>query len=227
MLVLRFNIEYFIVAGETKIKGIIYNSMILFENVKNISSGTKNIINRIISGSFRYKYLGKNSVVWPFKITGKYSKHVSIGSFTTILPFSRIQCYPDKGLNPQIVIGNNCYINYFFSILCGGNSSVVIGDNVLIASFVLISSENHGMDAGAKIPYMSQPLIGKSVNIENDVWIGEKVIILPGVTIGKRSIIGAGSVVTKSIPAYSIAVGNPAKVIKKWDFELNSWIPVK
>ena len=61
------------------------------------------------------------------------------------------------------------------------------------------------------------------VTIENGVWIGNNVIILPNVTIGEKSIVGAGSVVTKSIPAYSVAVGNPAHVIKHFDFEANIW----
>jgi acetyltransferase-like isoleucine patch superfamily enzyme len=62
------------------------------------------------------------------------------------------------------------------------------------------------------------------VRIEKGCWIGEKVIILPGVNIGERSIIGAGSVVTKSIPAYSIAVGNPARVIKTWNKDSKQWV---
>jgi acetyltransferase-like isoleucine patch superfamily enzyme len=62
------------------------------------------------------------------------------------------------------------------------------------------------------------------VRIEKGCWIGEKVIILPGVNIGKRSIIGAGSVVTKSIPEYSIAVGNPARVIKTWNKDKKQWV---
>ena len=57
----------------------------------------------------------------------------------------------------------------------------------------------------------------------NICWVGEKVIIMPGVTIGDRSIIGAGAIVTRDIPPYSIAVGNPAKVIKRYNFKTHSW----
>lgn len=74
--------------------------------------------------------------------------------------------------------------------------------------------------------YMDQPLCGKDVIIESSSWIGEKVIILPGVRIGEKAINGAGSVVTKDIPAYSIACGNPARVIKKWDTISKQWIPI-
>ena len=73
---------------------------------------------------------------------------------------------------------------------------------------------------------MNQELTGKGVCIDEGSWIGEKVCILPGVTIGKKCIIGAGSVVTKDVPDYCIACGNPAKVIKKYDFDEHRWIRV-
>lgn len=94
---------------------------------------------------------------------------------------------------------------------------------MLIASHVMISSENHGTDPESDTPYMNQPLITKPVSIGDGCWIGEKVCILPGVNIGKKCIIGAGSVVTKSIPDYSIAAGNPARVIKKYSYETHNW----
>lgn len=72
-----------------------------------------------------------------------------------------------------------------------------------------------------------RPLSSKPVVIENNVWIGELCSVLPGVTIGENSIIGANSVVTKSIPANSITVGNPAKVIKQFNFETKHWEKVK
>lgn len=75
-----------------------------------------------------------------------------------------------------------------------------------------------------KSNYLSQPLETKPVTIGRNCWIGARVIILPGVTIGNFSIIGAGSVVTKDIPEYSIAVGNPAHVIKKWDPDSKAWV---
>lgn len=70
---------------------------------------------------------------------------------------------------------------------------------------------------------MDQKLSCKNVIIDDGCWIGEKVCILPGVRIGKKSIIGAGAIVTKSIPDYSIAVGNPARVIKYYNFDKKRW----
>ena len=124
----------------------------------------------------------------------------------------------------SIVIEDNCYIGQFFSILAGGD--VTIKKNTLIASYVAIIGENHNMNPEAGIQYGCQPLIKSDVVIGENCWIGEKVIILPGVVIGDWCIIGAGSVVNKSIPSYSIAVGNPARVIKKYSFESKEWIKV-
>ena len=73
------------------------------------------------------------------------------------------------------------------------------------------------------IRYEAQKLDVKTVNIGKNCWIGEKAIIMPGVSIGDNAVIGAGSVVTKSVPADSIAVGNPARVIKKFDYIEKKW----
>lgn len=81
----------------------------------------------------------------------------------------------------------------------------------------------------AKISIGNNCLIGQRFCIlagEDECWIGERAIIMPGVTIGKRSVIGAGAVVTKSVPQYCVAVGNPAKIIKKFDFEQGKWVRV-
>ena len=124
---------------------------------------------------------------------------------------------------PSIIVGNRCYIGFGFTALSTANSKIEIGNDVLFASNVLITSENHGIDPETSIPYMNQELTGNEVSIGDGCWIGEKVIILPGVKIGKKCVIGAGSVVTKSVPDFSIAVGNPAKVIKRYDFSKKKW----
>ena len=97
---------------------------------------------------------------------------------------------------------------------------------MLIASNVLIASENHGMDPECGIPYMDQELSSSPVSIGDGCWIGERVTVLPGVSIGAGAIIGAASVVSKDIPAHSIALGSPAKVVKKYDFDLHRWVKI-
>ena len=131
----------------------------------------------------------------------------------------RIQSY---NKDAKLILGDHVYICNRNSFLLGGNIS--IGENTLIASDILITSENHGNDPESTLPYGSQELICKDVVIGKRCWIGEKAIILPGVTIGEGSIVGAGSVVTKSIPPFSIAVGNPAVVKKKYDFSMHKWV---
>ncbi|PSL40704.1 maltose O-acetyltransferase [Planomicrobium soli] len=100
-------------------------------------------------------------------------------------------------------------------INCKIFGEVKIGNDVMIGPEVAIYSRNH-MISDVNIPMRLQGYTEHQVvEVEDDVWIGHGVIILPGVRIGKGSVIGSGSIVTKSIPSYSIAIGNPAKVVKK------------
>lgn len=149
-------------------------------------------------------------------------KYITIGDNTHISSFNRLCCfnrYGGQDYSPTISIGNNCFINKFCTILSAGE--LIIGNNVLIASHVFITNENHGMNPERN--YNSQPLCVKAVRICDFAWIGENALIMPGVTIGEHSIIGAGSVVTKSIPPYCIAVGNPAVVIKRYNKNSQTW----
>jgi len=114
----------------------------------------------------------------------------------------------------------------------GAINSVTIGNNVLIASKVFISDHNHGFygidgkhDHPDTIP-KDRELSCAPVVIGDNVWIGEFVSVLPGVTIGDGSIIGSMSVVTKNIPPYSIAIGSPAKVIKQFDATTKTWLRI-
>ncbi len=110
----------------------------------------------------------------------------------------------------NIEIGDNSGLG----IECRISGRTVIGDNVMMGPRVMIFTKNHEFK-DISIPMNAQGMREeKTVAIEDDVWIGAGVIILPGVTIHKGSVIGAGSVVTKDIPKYAIACGNPAKVIK-------------
>ena len=112
----------------------------------------------------------------------------------------------------KIKIGKNCTINSFCHI--SGNGEVEIGDNVLIATQCVIISANHNFDKN-DIPIAQQGETRKKIIIEDDCWLGAGVKVLAGVTIHRGSGIGAGSVVTHDIPENSVAVGVPAKVIRK------------
>ena len=116
--------------------------------------------------------------------------------------------YCDYGYN--IYIGKNFFANYGLTILDSGK--VTIGDNVMIGPNCGIYTPNHPLNADERL---NNEEIGLPVSIGDNVWIGGNVVVLPGVYIGDNAVIGAGSVVTKNIPPYSLAVGNPCKVIKK------------
>lgn len=116
--------------------------------------------------------------------------------------------------NPGLVeIGRYCQFGPYVLMNAGG-SSILIGDQVGISHFVTIHAGQHSFDDPAQ-PIFEQGTTHKGVTIEDDCWIGAKATILDGVTIGRGSVIGAGAVVTESVPTLSIAVGVPARIIKK------------
>ena len=116
---------------------------------------------------------------------------------------------------PSLVIGACCNFGAFNHITC--THKMIIGNNVLTGKWVTISDNNHGDSSQEmlKTHPLKRPIISKGpVIIEDDVWIGDKATILSGVHIGKGAIIAANAVVTKNVPAYSVAAGNPARIIK-------------
>ena len=164
----------------------------------------------------------------PFDIRGR--KYIDLGNNLTLGRGCRFEVYPHLMVpngGKKLIFGRNVVINDYVHITA--LSSVRIGDNVLMASHIYISDCQHGIYEGEKCstpdtPPMKREYLIDKVSIEDNVWIGEHVSVLPGVTIGKGAIIGANSVVTKSIPSYCIAIGSPAKAIKKFDFEKQEWV---
>ncbi len=155
-------------------------------------------------------------------------RFINFGEGLTTGVNCRFECFP--GVQPysqKLVFGNNVQLNDNVHIVA--MDSVNIGNNVLIASHVFISDNSHGSykgeenDSNPDIPPIQREYTTAPVSIGANTWIGEGVIIMPGVTIGKGCVIGAHSIVNKSIPDYSIAVGSPAKVVKEYDFKVNKW----
>lgn len=113
-------------------------------------------------------------------------------------------------IHKNTIIGENSGIGYG----CEINNGVTIGDNVMMGPDVLIYTQNH-CTADLDIPMREQGMKEiEPVYICDDVWIGARVCILPGVTIGRGTIVGACTVVSKDIPPYSVVVGNPARIVK-------------
>lgn len=134
---------------------------------------------------------------------------------------------PDKKhetqkFNPKIVIGNR--VTSTGNLQIAAMNEIIIEDDVMFATNINITDGLHGYE-NASEPYKYQKMFKiASTHIKRGCWIGQNVVILPGVTIGELSIIGANSVVTKNIPDRCIAVGSPAKVIKKWDDINQIWV---
>lgn len=179
------------------IKGILYNSIY----------------------SKDFKHWGDNSFLARPICLLVGAKYITIGNNCSIGKYVQLTAW-DKhngiSYTPQIIIGDNTSIGDFSHITA--INRIKIGSNVLTGKNVLITDNSHGLSSleQMNMPPSKRPLISKGeVVIEDNVWIGEKVSILPGVKIGFGSIIGTGSVVTHDIPPYSVAIGNPARVIKQ------------
>ena len=171
-------------------------------------------------------YNGAKLIRLPVYVRGnkkllKYGKGLKMGYRCRIdLPIKDEIKKPTLEIGENCIMGDNCHI--------AAHEKVKIGNNVLIASNVFISDLNHGcynneeFTSPDEIPN-ERKIYTKPVEIEDNVWIGEKVSILEGVKISQGGVIGANAVVTTDIPKYSIAVGSPAKVIKQFNFKTKKW----
>ncbi|WP_028297284.1 acyltransferase [Olivibacter sitiensis] len=137
----------------------------------------------------------------------------SIGDNSLVEDFSVL----NNAVGP-LTIGNGTIIG-LSNVIIG---PVMIGNNVMLAQHVVISGINHGYEDITLSP-SQQPLSVSKIEIGDDVWIGANSTIVAGVHIGKHSIVGAGSVVTKNVLPYTVVVGNPARAIKRWNEATQLW----
>jgi len=165
----------------------------------------------------------------PFYIRGK--RWICFGPNFTCGRGLRLDAFGNSSTKGALIyIGSDVEVND--NVHIGATESIRIGDRVLIASMVFITDHSHGsygrdgIHSNPRIAPGERPLMAAPVVIEDDVWLGEFVSVLPGVRIGKGSIIGTMSTVTRDIPPYSIAVGSPARVIKQFNFTTETWEPV-
>lgn len=167
----------------------------------------------------RFKKIGKNSFLGTNpNIYG--AEYISIGDNLIARNFLRLEAIDKVGTtnhNPELTIGDNITTGDFIHIGCV--NKVSIGNGCLIADRVFITDHYHGAitKEGLQIPLKDRPLISKPVIIMNNVWLGNNVSIMPGVTLGDNVIVGANSVVTHSFPANSVIAGCPARLIKMLD----------
>jgi acetyltransferase-like isoleucine patch superfamily enzyme len=140
--------------------------------------------------------------------------HFSIGNNSMIEDFSTV----NNGVG-DVEIGENSLVG-LGNVIIG---PVKIGNNVILAQNIVASGLNHNYNDVMQ-PIHKQGVSIAPITIEDDCWIGSNSVITAGVTIGKHSVIAAGAVVTKNVPPYSVAVGNPSRVIKKYDDTSKEWI---
>lgn len=136
-----------------------------------------------------------------------------LGNDSTIEDF----CTVNNGVG-DVLIGDRTRIG-MNNVLIG---PVTIGNDVMFAQNIVLSGLNHGYEDITIVPH-KQAVTKKKITIEDEVWIGANSVVVAGVTIGKHSVIAAGSIVIKDIPPYSVAAGNPAKVIKQYNHETQIW----
>lgn len=174
---------------------------------------------------------GTGSVIKPF-LNSSNERFISIGKNVNIGSFCRITVATEFGghivrsknkvrikIGDNVDVGNNTFIT--------ANNSVEIGSHVIMSSYVFIGDHDHGYSDINKNLH-EQPLSENChVKIGDNVFLGVKSSILKNVTIGEHSVVAANSVVIKNVAAYSVVAGNPAQVIKKYDFKLKKWVSEK
>ncbi len=158
----------------------------------------------------------------PVALSG--GRSIRIGSRSVVMRGARIESF-GLGDDPiSLDIGDDCNIGPGAHL--AAVASVQIGKGVLFASGVYVTDHDHDWSDPRDPASTNGRLLQEPVSIGDFVWLGERVMVLKGVAVGERSIIGAASVVTSDIPPYSVAVGTPARVIRTWDFDACEWVRV-
>jgi acetyltransferase-like isoleucine patch superfamily enzyme len=162
----------------------------------------------------KHLYAGRDLIIEDYaEINCMALKNIIIGDRVTIGRFAIVRPSNAYGgeVGDGLKIGNNSSIGTYSYIGCSGY--IEIGNNVMMGPRVGLFAENHNFDR-TDIPMHQQGVKRKFIIIEDDCWIGTNSVILAGVTIGKGSVVAAGSVVTRDVKPYSVVGGVPAKVLK-------------
>jgi lipopolysaccharide O-acetyltransferase len=180
-------------------------------------------LERAVMGAWwrrRFAAFGAGSFVdLPAYLVGHES--ISIGPRVRVWRHTRIEARNPKRGEVRIEIGENTGVQPYVHI--GAAELVSIGKHCRIAQGVYITDHDHDYSDLDDLANLGRRTVSSPVRIDDRVWLGERVIVLKGVHIGERTVVGAGSVVTRSLPACVIAVGNPAKVIRVWNSAAKRW----
>lgn len=195
--------------------------LLIRRSIRGIIHRYDKIIVRIYLQSIGVK-IGQNSVFIGIpEVTCKEGSKITIGSgglfisrsFSTALGINHPIILRTLTSNSEIIIGNNVGISG--GVICS-SKKITIGDECMLGADVLIADTDfHSINPGHRKNIEHSHNTAREICLQNNVFIGTRTIILKGVTIGENSVIGAGSVVTSSIPSNVIAAGNPCRVIRK------------
>ncbi|MFH1297958.1 MAG: acyltransferase [Bacteroidota bacterium] len=144
-----------------------------------------------------------------------------------ILPFNKFYMGDNSTIEDFTTINNGVGDIYIgdrtrIGLGCTLIGPVIIGNDIRLAQNIVMSGLNHNYE-DVTIPIPDQGVTTAPIVIEDETWLGANCVVLPGVTIGKHCVIAAGSIVTKDIPSFSVAAGNPARVLKQYNQETKTW----
>ena len=144
-----------------------------------------------------------------------------------VLPFNRFELGSESTIEDFATVNNGVGDVFIGSRTRIGLGNVIIGpvkigNNIMFAQNIVLSGLNHVYE-DINIPILDQPVTTSEIIVEDDCWIGANSVVVAGVKIGKHSVVAGGSVVTKDVPPYSIVGGNPAKLLKQFNFETKTW----
>lgn len=169
----------------------------------------------------KFKHVGNDCSIRPVLNTTN-PHNISLGNDVSVGILCWIATNTSLHKTPKLIIGNRVHIGAYSMIIAA--NEIRIGNNVLLSERVTILDHVHAYEDVAKA-VINQPIVDKGkIEIGDDSFIGINSVIMGGVTIGKHAVIGANAVVTHDVPAYSVVVGSPAKVIKKYDFKQKKWV---
>ena len=173
--------------------------------------------------SRRFNGFGRgSSLARPFWLRG--SPSIRIGERVTIWQGARMTAVNHSPDRTIISVGDGTSIHS--NVHISAARQVTIGSGVLMAANCYITDHDHDWLDPEDPPRFNARLLVTPTSIGDHTWIGEKVAVLRGVTIGEGCVIGAHSVVTRDVPPYSVAVGSPARVVRRWDPNLKAWMKV-
>jgi acetyltransferase-like isoleucine patch superfamily enzyme len=172
----------------------------------------------------RFAAFGERSAIVPPAVV-RAPHRIRIGNNVLIHDrawLSVVEEFQDQRFEPSLVIGDRCVFGRDLYVSCVGR--IEIGADVLASERVLIADTYHGYE-DPDTPISRQPMAApEPVKIEDGAMLSANVCVLGGVTIGARTYVGAGAVVTKSVPPNCVVVGNPARIIRWYDHDAGRWV---